>query len=392
MSHGYNNKSLSMREHVSIESQDQANIELLAYQLREDHLALEQLIASFPEIEASMEAAGEDQAAMEQFSERLKQIVQAILSLLRNIRKKLSQFFHEALNSFAYERARLQRLGYAIDDIDGKYTKTLEVPLGNAAYGISSDYGTPTDGRMFLVQLQELQRQMRVVFTAFVPTIQSIGRNLGPALASWSNGTEPNEWLDHLNRIAAPYNIHAFAAHFGSTSQVVDTRYPVGAAKAGRPLPGLRSVVFMDGFELRKNAEGNDPTSMAIAIQTSNVELVRMNPSHEVDVSKSKMETMPPSMMRDVHKALEDLLAEAMGHDRPNTTLHILEDLERSVEHIQNGPDVAVGALKRGLQYVNTLQRWSKIHSDSLTLIYSVIRASTTVTYRHVGVYNKSNP
>lgn len=329
--------------------------------------------------------------SMEGLNQRIKQLLAAIKRAMAVIAERIGEFLSSMLSDLGQLEMRLEHIQFKLDDIGGRFPTHQQVALGNDVYGVATDQGYPGDGHLLVRSLVLLQAQARMVYDHYVPTLARVGAGLNNDLHKLRDmGGNPEGWLQAINRTASAYDIHAFRSHAGKTGNIVDSRYPMGTAVVAQPLPGMRSMVFVDGT-LRKDLTNDNPAIEAAYMhQASNVELVRASAGRAFDPATSTMQTMQVSQIQDTLRITREIVEEMRGflnHTPRRALTGVLNDMRKAAEAIEAANPDSSQALTVGLQYVSAYQRWIKLFTDMLALTYTVGRASANVCVRHIHAY-----
>lgn len=368
---------------------DSASLEQLA--LIEAGLNLAQAGTEFTAdaIVPSLESFEGKQVSLEGLNARIQQIIEAIKKMLRFLTEKVGEFLESLFTDIGQLETRLHHVTFEVEDVHGKIPRVQSVALGNDVYGVSTDHGFPSDGHLLAVSLLRFVEQAKMVYGMYIPTIDHIGGNLARGLANAQLlASQPDAWLRGLNQAAAEFHLDQFKSHVGKTTNLIDSRYPMGSATAAMPLPGMRSMVFVDGQTGRD--ESTDEFTRAAVLQGTYVELTRANGGRAFDPSNATMLTMPTSMMEDVlghARTILKMMAEHVSSGKRNELKSKLQDLTHAADAILAANPDQGNYVTAGLRYATTFKTWVKFQTDLLALSYSVCRSTINVCVRHLAAY-----
>jgi hypothetical protein len=340
--------------------------------------------------EPSLEAYLGSEVSLEGLNQRIRALIASILQALKIIGERLLEFLESLVTDLGQLETRLEHVQYEADDVGGKFPNHPQVALGNDVYGVATDHGYPTDGHRLVATLSLLSIQSKMVYEQYVPAMQLIGRALSAELKKTDAiAKNPEAWLTELNTKLSVYNVDAFKSHVGKTSNLMDSRYPMGSAIAAQPLPGMRSMVFVDGSR-RRDEDRNPVIKEAYDRQASTVELVRANGGRSFDPGSASMATMPVTVIHDALRAVHGLIGDMkthLGHGAKRELKGTLRELQTAAEQMSTRDPDSSEFLTVGLQYVMAYQRWIKLQADMLALVYNVSRSTVNVCVRNLHAY-----
>lgn len=332
--------------------------------------------------------------SLEGIKERIQEILAMIKRFMLALVEKVREFVTAVAGEIGRAKLRLDTLEIKCDEIDGRMPMHAQVRLGQAVYGLATDRGVPPDALTLGRNIAQMRQHLAAVREHYVPTVLKIGDGFAHALKEWK-GTPGNAeaWLARLNVIASAYDVHSFASHVGHTYGVVDARYAANTAVSGAPLPGNRSLVFVDGRKVYPDKMEGTLLDQALALQSSSVDLVRMQVTKTIDPSKAVMRVMTPDEIRDVLKNVSQLLAEIetgaksrLGADLAQRAKELANTAESMSHHVSTDLDY----FRRGMNYCTAFAVWApKPYTNLLAHAMSVVRASMAACSRHLAAYHR---
>lgn len=337
--------------------------------------------------------------SMENLRSSLSRIINTIREFLKLLFRRIGDFFVRVFGDTGRVRLRMKYLEDQTEDINGLSPRTSKVNIGAFAYNVATERAIPADGRALVTSMGELLRQLRGLRLHYLPTIVQIGHNLSVGLAARPrsvNGWEEFDvWLKQINGIASVYDVHDFTTVSSKLHDMTDARYPLGAARSGAPLPGCRSLAFVDGRKLYPDKLEGSSLDRATVFQASRVELIRLSPQHTIDTAAAMMETMTASSIYEVLELVGELLDEIDAS--ANSSFH--QDLQRhareldaAAAHISITDENELTYVRRGLQYCEVYGVWMhKPYLQMLNHALSVCRGALGVCARHIKAYEGSD-
>ncbi len=369
-------KTSVIDQQVSLEARELEELQFAADSLETsavlDGHALESLGLS-----VSTEAVGQS----------ISKLVKAMLRIAREMWKRIADFVMVVLDDVGIVRLRVDYVRTKVHEIQGMYPKKPTVKLGLEASGVATDFGVPTDSLRLVRSLKELLRQMEAFRTVYAPNVMGLGKELYPMLrAVHQDGNALNQVNALVQRALNP---HATVMRLGHLGRMLDPRFPVDASGVAPPLPGMRSIVFIDGAKVYPDASAESPVRWATALQTTQFKLTRGAITRTVDSSKTEMQTMTSSSLEEVLATLDEILNEveagmSLGL-RKELRQRESESEQLTVELMRHGDD---GTSARLARYAAAYVQW--VHNPFLPLLahaLTVVRSSLTVCNRHIAAH-----
>ena len=324
---------------------------------------------------------------------------QSIRTLLVNVRRIIRELWHKLkdlaisiFNEVGRLRLRLQYTETLIDEIDGRSPKRESTALGTAVYGVCTEAGLPKDARQIVIALTDLLQQTKALRMHYVPKVMAIGQELLREIPKFPKNPEGNQqWLANLNKIASAYDVHTFATNIVKTFGSSNPAWPAGSAQVGTPLPGFRSLVFLDGAKIATD-DSDTPMAHAARIQSSQVLLTRTRQVHNVDLTKAEMETISNDSLKEI-TALVAKLIDEVDQGLKSGLRSNLERMGRAVEDaaakIDDSTDSDYRTLQRGLRYTTIFTSWvTDPYVQILGHTLYVCRSALSVVSRHTSSHH----
>lgn len=341
------------------------------------------------ELIPSLESFEGGTVSLEGLNERIRKIIETIRKMLAFLAEKIGEFLESLFTDIGQLETRLHHVTFEVEDVHGKLPRVQSVALGNDVYGVSTDHGFPSDGHLLVVSLTRFVEQVKMVYNTYMPTVLKIGDQFAHALHNTSQlQGDPESWLRTLNQAAAEFNLDHFKSQVGKTTNLIDSRYPAGAATAAQPLPGMRSMVFVNGQNGRDESE--DVLRRAHVLQSTFVELTRANGGRAFDPSQAVMHTMPTSMMEDALEQTKHILTmmqQQVSGGKRNEYKTKVKGIAAAADAILAANPDATDYVTAGLRYATTFQTWMKFQTDLLALSYNVCRSTINVCVRNLAAY-----
>lgn len=324
----------------------------------------------------------------------IKNILEQIRRILRELWHKIKDFFITLFNEVGRLKFRIQYVSTLLDEIDGKEPEQDTVTLGNTAYGVCTEQGIPQNARAVVISLMDMLNQTRAVRQHYVPQLIAIGEGLARTLPQWPNDPERNKlWLEQLNSIASGFNTSVFAHSVAKTFPTNNPNWPAGSAQVGTPLPGFRSLVFVNGEKVATDQSAS-PQAHAMRIQASQVLLTRARQTHNVDLAKATIETFSNDHLKEILDLVSQIVEEVetgMKAGLRNKLERLGRDLDNAAAKIDQETDGDIGTLKRGLRYATVFAGWT---TDPYVQLLGhdlyVCRSMLSFVSRHIAAHHKT--
>ena len=344
------------------------------------------------DLRPALESRDNLNVSLEGVKERVEQIVQQIKRFLTFLWNKIRDFVQAAVGEVARAKHRLDFLVGRCNEIDGRAPVHAQIRLGQNVYGMATDRGVPPDAYVWNRNLHNLQQVMQGIRTHYVPTVIKIGHALQGSLRHYRPDTA-EQWLVSLNHIATAYDVHSFAAHVGQTTSVVDSRYTAGTAVSSLPLPGNRSLVFLDGKKVYPDRVNGSAADQAVMYQASTVDLIRMQVTKTIEPSKAVMRTLTPDEIQSVLAQAGQVLAEVEAGVNSRLQLELSQsakDLMTAADSIGHQTESqSLEYFRRGMAYCTAYSVWApRPYVQLLAHSLSVVRATLGACSRHLQAYD----
>lgn len=331
--------------------------------------------------------------SMENIRSLLTRVINAIREFLRQLFRRVGDFFVRVFGDTGRARLRMEYLDNECEDINGLQPRLSKVNIGSYAYNVATERGVPADGRALVGSMTELLKQLKGLRQHYLPTIVQIGHGLGLGLAERPSGEEGLEsWLGKLNDVAALYNVSSFTKVSSKLHEMTDARYPNGSAQSGAPLPGCRTLVFLDGRKIYPEKLEGTVAEQANAFQASRIELTRLAPQRTIDTANAVMDTMPTTSIYEV-LALVGALLDEIDESANSSFHHDLQrhgrELDAGAARVGVGDEAELMLVRRGLQYCEVYGQWMhKPYLQMLNHALTVSRGALGVCARHIKAYH----
>lgn len=324
----------------------------------------------------------------------IKNLLEQIRRILRELWHKIKDFFITLFNEVGRLKFRINYVTTLLDEIDGKEPEQAEITLGNSGYGVCTEQGVPQNARAVVISLTDMLNQTRAVRQHYVPQLLAIGDGLSRVLPQWPNDPERNQqWLAQLNAIASGYNTAVFAHALAKTFPTHSPNWPTGSALVGTPLPGFRSLVFVNGDKVATDQSAT-PMAQATRLQASQVLLTRTRQTHNVDLSKAKIETFTNDHLKEVLDLVNEIVEEVetgMKAGLRSKLERMGRDLETAATRINQEANGDIGVLKRGLRYATVYAGWTTDpYIQLLGHNLYVCRSMLSFITRHIQAHHKA--
>lgn len=323
----------------------------------------------------------------EAVGQSISKLVKAILRIAKEMWKRIADFIMAVLDDVGIVRLRVDYVRTKVHEIQGTYPKKPSVKLGLEAAGVATDFGVPSDSLRLVRSLKELLRQMDAFRTVYAPNVMALGKELYPMLRSIHKDEQALNQVNAL--VQRALNPYATVQRLGHMGRLMDPRFPIDASSVAPPLPGMRSIVFVDGAKVYPDANAESPVRWATALQTTQFKLTRGAITRTVDSNKTEMQTMTTSSMEEVLSVLDEILNEveagmSLGL-RKELRHREAESEQLTTELLRHGDD---GTSARLARYAAAYVQW--VHNPLLPLLahaLTVVRSSLTVCNRHIAAH-----
>lgn len=358
------------------------------------NLAVAGTLKSAQDIQPSLENHLGTTISTEGVGRTIKDVIANIIRLVREMWQLMAEFFERVLGEVARAKLRMQYVRALVNEIDGKDPVRDRVSIGNSVIGVATESGVPHNAASIIISLNEMLHQSQYMRTHVVPMLLDMGQKLSVELPKWSNDPEKSEqWLTNLNNIVGVFKPHEIAHAVGKAYTSHSPAYPHGVALTLAPLPGLRSLAFIDGMKMLETTAEAKPAELALAYQNHDITLLRQRQAGNYDVEHAAMDVITNNNhLAHILDVVEKVLDEAEYNIKQGLRTKLEKvgrQMNDAVAHIQ-AEDSDKGRLQRGVRYTVAFPRW--VRNSYVNLVahdLMVSRAMMTFVAHHCAAYNR---
>lgn len=364
-----------------------------------EHLALfetvinqaRQNLSQHTDLLPALESFAGQRISTEGLVDRIIELVAYIRRLIGRLMEKIRGFFNVVRDDSTQLWARL---GFARDvhkELQGRFPKREVVHLGQTAIMLTAKDGIPHDAKMLIRNINNLEKQLQSLRTRYIPLVQKTGQLLANAMVAPALQSGDFEgWLAGLNHAASAMTYGNLNPIVQPLSRMVDSRYAADSAWLSAPIPGDRAIVLIDGSKIQPS-DHPSIADQAVAIQNTQMQLIRPNQGHRINLSEASMTTMPHLMIGTVLDQVAALLKEldqAATTNVRNDLAALDRQLEAVIRQIPDDKTRGVLIIQTGLAYGSAYSKWcSSPYLNLLSHTLSVAGAMISACGKHMAAY-----
>jgi hypothetical protein len=330
--------------------------------------------------------------SLEGVKETLASVWAAIKRALAYLWGKLGEFFDAVVTGAETLRIQADYIKSSIAQYNGTTVFEPMTALGSEVYTVAVDGVPPADGQAIIHSLDNLRVQAAAVYTAYCPMLDSVGASITSAMkTSWSENGGEERWLYALNQAAVGYDIRKVAEKIPKLSAYNDSRFSYGIVKAGSPLPGSRSLLFVDTLTGLPNETSE--VERAVKLQSSGIHMSRIT-MRQGPPLPFMLKTMPSHAVLDIADEVLKLLTlvtDFTSHKYMAKYKVHADALKTVTDRVHAGDNSPQEIVHHGLLYNEAYARWASDPLAGLTphILY-VCRGALGVCKKTLRNYERS--
>lgn len=250
-------------------------------------------------------------AGLESVSGAIGRALTAVLNAIKTMIANFTALLERVSPALRLLGMSLYRLQERLRGVAARHAVSDEVQIGRWAGLLSRERQATKAGPEFIRALDDLRSQAQVVSTGVTSSIESAVDKYTQLLSGTTDFS--NDGLDRLgeeiSKILDRYSPAKLGSSFRSQERITDPRWPDGSATAATPLPGQRSLVFVNVAP----DPGASLTDRLRAQMRSGMTLTRLAPNSARDYTDATMGAMTFTELRTAMDLLKSLFTIVEG-------------------------------------------------------------------------------
>jgi hypothetical protein len=292
--------------------------------------------------------------AREGLGSTIKHVWDAIIRVVKRIWEKIISFFKVRDIQSAYIEARLSRLEFFLNGVEGTTPVTAIVAVGESYQKLGKGFGQPHGSREILAGLSEYITMAKRVMVEYTGHLESVGKNL--VTAARAPRTSPEAWVKGMNNAARQFGGERLYEILGATRKITHPQFPADIVHSTFTLIGGRVILVI---------EQPEASDASLATETSNLSQVQVIVSYRTDYKPLGIMEITPYGVPELKEMIK--LARQLNHvTREHEGSRIVErlnaiknDLSRTLEKIPSEVNSHTDEVARALHYVAALSNWT---------------------------------